>query len=147
MQVGSQSWPKRITWKARIHSYFKNHYTGFSQYVRDTFHADDIATKLMLHLQFSTKRAFSTNNRPKSIFTKGGINFINCWDNFYNKPLLFKNNDLHLNSAAAARLGRQLSSKVSDFRRKNNMQPCVTETLHSYILSLSKKFLYSAIKT
>ena len=68
-------------------------------------------------------RAFSTNNRLKSLFTEESIDFINCWDDFYNKPLLFKYDGLCLNPVGATRFGRLLSDKVSDFRRKNSMQP------------------------
>ncbi|ORD93318.1 hypothetical protein ECANGB1_208 [Enterospora canceri] len=71
-------------------------------------------------------RAFSTNNRLKSICTDEGIDFINCWDDFYNKPFLFKDDGLHLNQVGAARLGRLLNDKVSDFRRKNSIQPRTT---------------------
>ena len=68
-------------------------------------------------------RVFSTNNRLKSICTDERIDFINCWDDFYNKPFLFKDDGLHLNPVRAARLGRLLNDKVSDFRRKNSIQP------------------------
>ena len=53
-------------------------------------------------------RAFSINNRLKSNYTEEGINFINCWDKFYNKPFLFKSGGLHLNPVEAARFGRLL---------------------------------------
>ena len=67
-------------------------------------------------------RVFSINNRIKSIFTEEGIDFINCSDDFYNKPFLFKNDGVHLNPAGAARLSRLLNNKVPDFKRKNSIQ-------------------------
>ena len=69
-------------------------------------------------------RAFSTNNRLKSSCKDEGIDFINCWDDFYNKSFLFKDDGLHLNPVGAARFGSLLNNKVSDFRRKNSIQPC-----------------------
>ena len=35
-------------------------------------------------------RAFSTNNCLKSLCTEEDIDVINCWNDFYNRPFLFK---------------------------------------------------------
>ena len=55
-------------------------------------------------------RTFSNNYRPKSLCKDEGIDFINCWDDFYNKPFLFKDDGLHLNPVRVAGFGRLLSN-------------------------------------
>ena len=67
-------------------------------------------------------RAFSTNSRLKSLCTDEGVDYVNLWDDFYNKPLLFQDDGLHLNAVGSARFGRLLSNKVSSFRPKNCQQ-------------------------
>ena len=83
-------------------------------------------------------RSFSINNRLlKSICTEEGIDFINCWDDFYNKSFLFKNAGLHLDLVGAARPCRLLGYNVSDFRIKTHAASHslddVTDTLHREI--------------
>ena len=67
-------------------------------------------------------RAFSTNNRLESLCTEEGVDYVNLWDDFYDKPSLFQDDGLHLNAVGDARLGRLLSNKVSSFRPKNAQQ-------------------------
>jgi len=64
-------------------------------------------------------KAFSTNNRLKSLCTQENVDYVNLWDDFYNNACLFQNDGLHLNSVGAARLGRLLDEQVSLFRSKN----------------------------
>ena len=64
-------------------------------------------------------RAFSTNSRLRSLCTEEGVDYVNFWDDFYNKPFLFQEDGLHLNEVGSARFGRLLSNKVSSFRPKN----------------------------
>ena len=65
-------------------------------------------------------RAFSINSRLRSLCTEEKVDYVNLWDDFYNKPLLFQEDGLHLNEVGAARFGRLLSNKVSCFRPKNS---------------------------
>ena len=67
-------------------------------------------------------RAYSTNSRLRSLCTEEGVDYVNLWDDFYNKPFLFQNDGLHLNAVGSARFGRLLSNKVSSFRPKNSQQ-------------------------
>ena len=71
-------------------------------------------------------RAFSTNSRLRSLCTEEGVEYVNFWDDFYNKPFLFQEDGLHLNEAGSARFGRLLSNKVSSFRPKNVQQDRAT---------------------
>jgi len=65
-------------------------------------------------------KAFSTNNRLKSLCAQEGVDFANFWDNFYYAHHLFELDGVHLNPVGAARFGRLLCNQVSQFRRKNS---------------------------
>ena len=67
-------------------------------------------------------RAFSTNSRLRTLCTDEGVDYVNLWDDFYNKPFLFQEDGLHLNEVGSARFGRLLSNKVSSYRPKNVQQ-------------------------
>ena len=68
-------------------------------------------------------RAFSANNRLKTLCAKEGVDFINMWDDFYGKPSLFLGDGLHLNNVGSARYGRLLNNRVLAFRQKNEDSP------------------------
>ena len=68
-------------------------------------------------------KAFSTNNRLKTLCFQEGVDYINMWDDFYDKPELFLGDGLHLSAIGAARFGRLISDKVSLFRQKNEARP------------------------
>ena len=68
-------------------------------------------------------KAFSTNNRLKTLCSQEGVDFINMWDDFYGKDELFSGDGLHLNAIGSARFGRLISSKLSLYRQKNEARP------------------------
>ncbi len=47
-------------------------------------------------------RVFSTNSRLLSFCANEGADYVNLWDNFYNKHFLFQSDGLHLNGVGAA---------------------------------------------
>lgn len=70
-------------------------------------------------------RAFSTNNRLKTLCDEEGIGFVNFWNDFYDlkgKRRLFSEDGLHLNPVGSARFGRLLNEAVIQYR-KNLEQP------------------------
>ena len=67
-------------------------------------------------------RAFSTNNRLKTLADEEGITFVDFWNDFYGKWRLFSEDGLHLNSIGSARFGRLLNEAVIQYR-KNLQQP------------------------
>ena len=75
-------------------------------------------------------KAFSINNRLKSLCLQEGIEFVDTWNHFYRKPDLFNKDGLHLNEVGSARLGRLLNEAVRSFWAKNVRQvtPEVTVT-------------------
>ena len=70
-------------------------------------------------------RAFSTNNRLKTLCEEEGIGFVNFWNDFYDlsgKHQLFYEDGLHLSPVGSARFGRLLNEAVTRYR-KNLEQP------------------------
>ena len=64
-------------------------------------------------------KAFSLNKRLKTLCRQHGIEFVDMWNDFYNKTGLFKDDGLHLSSVGAARFGRLLNEAVRRFWSKN----------------------------
>ena len=64
-------------------------------------------------------KAFSINNCLENVCKGEGVEFINLWNHFYNQPILFRDDGLHLNSVGSARLGRLLNDAVSLHKSKN----------------------------
>lgn len=64
-------------------------------------------------------KAYSTNNRLKSLCSQEKIDFVDLWDNFYDDSSLFQDDGLHLDPVGDARLGRLFSDQVSLYRSKN----------------------------
>ena len=67
-------------------------------------------------------RAFSLNNRLESLCRQEGVQFINTWNHFYEQPLMFSGDGLHLNAVGSARFGRLMSEAVHTFWRKNGQR-------------------------
>ncbi len=64
-------------------------------------------------------KVFSLNNRLETLCKEHGIEFVNMWNDFYNKPGLFKEDGLHLSPVGTAKFGRLLSEAVRTFWAKN----------------------------
>ena len=64
-------------------------------------------------------KAFSLNNRLKSLCLQEGVEFINTWNDFYQQPDLFADDGLHLSAVGSARLGRLLNDAVRSVWLKN----------------------------
>jgi len=60
-------------------------------------------------------KAFSINNKLESLCLQEGIVFLTMWNQFYDKPHLFADDGLHLNSVGSARFGRLLNNTVYTF--------------------------------
>ena len=73
-------------------------------------------------------KALTINNRLDSLCSQEGVDFVNLWNDFYNKPLLFQYDGLHLNSVGDARLGRLFSDQVFLYRSKNAERTRVVTT-------------------
>ncbi len=69
------------------------------------------------------RKAFSINNRLKSLCLQEGVDYVNNWDNFYQQPWLFARDGLHLNGIGSARFGRLLNDAVRSFWQKNTLRP------------------------
>ena len=82
----------------------------------------------MLKNQFYNK-AFSTNDRLKSLCSKENVEFLNLWNHFYDQRILFNHDGLHLNPVGSARLGRLLSDAVEAHRTKNGGAEGVSDPL------------------
>ncbi len=63
-------------------------------------------------------KACSLNNRLETLCKEHGIEFVNMWNDFYNKTGLFKQDGLHLSPVGDARFGRLLSKAVRKFWTK-----------------------------
>ena len=64
-------------------------------------------------------KAFSTNNRLKTLCAVEDVNFVNFWNDFYFDHSLYRPDGVHLNAVGAARFGRLLCDEVSKIRSKN----------------------------
>ncbi len=65
-------------------------------------------------------KAFSTNNRLKSLCAQENVEFVHFWYNFYNAHHMYQLDGVQLNSVGAARFGRLLCSEISLVRTKNS---------------------------
>ena len=88
---------------------------------RSKFIVSGILPRIGAENQFYNK-AFSTNDRLKSLCSKENVEFINLWNHFYNQQILFNHDGLHLNPVGSACLGRLLSDAVEAHRTKNREQ-------------------------
>ena len=64
-------------------------------------------------------KAYSTNNRLKTLCAQENVHFVNFWDNFYFDRHLFWKDGLHLNGLGSARFGRLLCNELSALTAKN----------------------------
>ena len=71
-------------------------------------------------------KAFSTNNRLKTLCSQENVQFVNFWDNFYRDTFLYQTDGVHLNSVGAARFGRLLCNQVTLHKSKNVTQATPT---------------------
>ena len=85
---------------------------------RSKFIVSGILPRIGAENQFYNK-AFSTNDRLKSLCSKENVEFLNLWNHFYDQRILFNHDGLHLNPVGSARLGRLLSDAVEAHRTKN----------------------------
>ena len=85
---------------------------------RSKFIVSGILPRIGAENQFYNK-AFSTNDRLKSLCSKENVEFLNLWNHLYDQRILFNHDGLHLNPVGSARLGRLLSDAVEAHRTKN----------------------------
>ena len=64
-------------------------------------------------------KAFSLNNRLRNLCKDQGVEFVDMWNEFYNRSGLFHSDGLHLLAVGADRFGRLLSEAVRSFWAKN----------------------------
>ena len=88
---------------------------------RSKFIVSGILPRIGAEKQFYNK-AFSTNDRLKSLCSKENVEFRNFWNHFYDQQILFNHDGLHLNPVGSARLGRLLNDAVKAHRTKNGEQ-------------------------
>ena len=88
---------------------------------RSKFIVSGILPRIGAEKQFYNK-AFSTNDRLKSLCSKENVEFINLWNHFYDQRILFNSDGLHLNPVGSARFGRLLNDAVDAHRTKNREQ-------------------------
>ena len=88
---------------------------------RSKFIVSGILPRIGAENQFYNK-AFSTNDRLKSLCSKENVEFLNLWNHFCDQRILFNHDGLHLNPVGSARLGRLLSDAVEAHRTKNGEQ-------------------------
>ena len=84
---------------------------------RSKFIVSSILPRIGAENQFYNK-AFSTNDRLKSLCSKENVEFLNLWNHFYDQQILFNHDGLHLNPVDSACLGRLLSDAVEAHRTK-----------------------------
>ena len=73
-------------------------------------------------------KAFSLNNRLRNLCKDNGVEFVNMWNDFYNRTGLFHSDGLHLSAVGAARFGRLINEAVRSFWSKNGVGSEATET-------------------
>lgn len=87
---------------------------------RTNFIVSGILPRIDAEKQFYNK-AFSTNDRLKSLCSKENVEFVNLWNHFYDQRILFNRDGLHLNPVGSARFGRLLNDAVDAHRTKNRV--------------------------
>ena len=88
---------------------------------RSKFIVSGILPRIGAESQFYNK-AFSTNNRLKSLCSEENVEFINLWNHFYDQQILFNRDGIHLNPVGSARFGRLLNDALNAYRTKNREQ-------------------------
>ena len=88
---------------------------------RTNFIVSGILPRLNAENQFYNK-AFSTNDRLKSLCSEENVEFINLWNHFYDERSLFNRDGVHLNPVGSARFGRLLNDVVEANKTKNREQ-------------------------
>ena len=77
-----------------------------------------VLPRIAAHDDFYSK-AFSLNSRLRNLCKDHGVEFVDMWNDFYNRAGLFHTDGLHLSAVGAARFGRLLSEAVRGFWAKN----------------------------
>ena len=95
---------------------------------RSKFIVSGILPRIGAEKQFYNK-AFSTNDRLKSLCLKENVEFINLWNHFYDQQILFNHDGLHLNPVGSARFGRLLNNAVEAHRTKKQGTEGVSDPL------------------
>ena len=72
-------------------------------------------------------KAFSLNNRLRNLCKDNGVEFVNMWNDFYDRTGLFHDDGLHLSVVGAARFGRLINDAVRSFWSKNGAGSEATE--------------------
>ena len=88
---------------------------------RSKFIVSGILPRIGAEGQFYNK-AYSTNDRLKSLCSKENVEFINLWNHFYDQQILFNHDGIHLNPVGSARFGRLLNDAMNAYRTKNREQ-------------------------
>ena len=73
-------------------------------------------------------KAFSLNSRLRNLCKNHGVEFVDMWNDFYNKAGLFQSDGLHLSAVGAARFGRLLNEAVRGYWAKNGAAPVANVT-------------------
>ena len=71
-------------------------------------------------------KAFSTNNRLKTLCADENVNFVNFWNDFYFDHSLYRHDGVHLNAVGAARFGRLLCNAVTKIKSKSGTRTAPT---------------------
>ncbi len=71
-------------------------------------------------------KAFSVNSRLRNLCKDHGVEFVNMWNDFYDRTGLYHTNGLHLSAVGTARFGRLLSEAVRNYLAKNVTGPGTT---------------------
>ena len=74
-------------------------------------------------------KAFSLNNRLRNLCKDHDVEFVDMWNDFYNRTGLYHTDGLHLSAVGAARFGRLLSGAVRSFWAKNSAGSGTHETV------------------
>lgn len=77
-----------------------------------------ILPRIMWRTDFFGKASY-INNSLKSLCLQEGVHFVNFWNHFYDKKMLFAPDGLHLSSVGNSRFGRLINSFVSSLQAKN----------------------------
>ncbi len=73
-------------------------------------------------------KVFIRNSRLRNLCKDHGVEFVDMWNDFYNRTGLYHTDGLHLSAAGAAGFGRLLSEGVRSYWTKNDTGSGITVT-------------------
>ena len=73
-------------------------------------------------------KVFSLNNGLRNLCKDNGVEFVNMWNDFYNRTGLFHSDGLYLSAVGDARFGRLVNEAVRSFWLKNVVSSEATVT-------------------